>query len=270
MFWILILIPAATLLTTFLLYKQVGKRDFLKLDIVQFLYAFVFSPLVFVWLKSFLLYMAKNELDLRLSQNQLFLLDTGFSLIFLYFYAFVVIHSLTKTYEVKLQRDPLFDILAHAEEFHLWISHTSMYFLSGLLLTLLGLTNLWVPLSLELSPLSMYGVMTLGLAMGWIGFSAIWLSNFTAGKFLRIIKLFFGIDLTALILGYFWFSPTFSGTFALYWFMLMIFSGVIMASQVVKRSAKSRQFIGRFHHKHGAGWSENNFLLLVDSLRPKK
>lgn len=269
MFWVLIVIPAATMLTTFLLYKQVGKRDFMKLDIVQFLYAFVFSPLVFVWLKSLLLYMVRNETELQLDQSQLFLLDTTFSLIFLYLYAFIVIHSLTKTYEVKLQRDPLFDILEHAEDFHLWISHTSVYFLSGVLIALLGLTNLFIPVSLELDFLGMFGVVLIALGIGWLGFSAIWLSNFTEGRFLRLIKLFFGIDLTVLILAYFWHGPSFTGSYAVYWFSTMIFAGVISASQIVKRSARSRKMLQKFHHKHAEGWAENNFLLIRDKIRKK-
>lgn len=268
MFAILILIPTLTTLVGLLLYRQVGKRDFFRLDIVQFLYTFVFSPLLFVWLKSFLLFLAKSELNTSISQTQLFWLDTAFSLVFMYFFAFVAIHSLTKTFEVKLQRDPLFDILAYAEDFHLWISHTSMYFLLQIMVVGLAVTNLFIPLDLPLGRIELYLVMLFGIFTGLVAFAATWLSNFTATKFMRLIKLSFGISFLILVLAYFAFEPTLSGSFAMYWYMIMLFSALVLTSQIVKYSDRSKRFIGRFHHKKG--WSDKNFMLIIDKLRPTK
>lgn len=262
MFWFLILIPLATVSAAFLLYRQVGKRDFFKLDIVQFMYAFVFSPLAFIWMKSLLLAIVRNEVGFILSPNQVFIIDTTFSVIFLYIFAFIAIHSLTKTYEVKLQRDPLFNILAHSEQFHLWISHTVIYLLTGLIFLLLGFVNLWLPVSLETSRFEFFSMVSVGVVLGFVLFSAIWLSNFTAYKFLRLIKLVYGIYFSLLCVAYFVASPNFSGSYVLYWFVTSTFFGLLIASQVVKRSERSRKFIRRFHHKHRQGWSEQNFLLL--------
>jgi hypothetical protein len=267
MFWILILVPVVSTLAALLLYRQVGKRDFLKLDLVQFAYAFVFSPIAFIWMKSLLLYLAKNDTDLRLTQNQLFLVDTAFSLIFLYFFAFVVIHSLTKTFEVKLQRDPLFDILEHSEQFHLWISHTSMYLLSGAILTLLSLTNLFLPLNLELRRPEFYLLLLLGFILGVITYAGIWLSNFTARKFLRLVKLIFGSLFVVQVLAYFWIGPSFSGAYGLYWFIVMLFAAVVMSSQAIQRSTRGKNLLSRLNHKHEDGWSDQNFLLITDKLR---
>lgn len=269
MFWILILIPFATVVTAFLLYRQVGKRDFFKLDIVQFVYAFVLSPLSFVWLKSFLLYFAKNETTHVLSQNQLFLLDTAFSVIFLYLYAFVVMHSLTKTFEVKLQRDPLFDILEHSEQLHLRISHTSMYMLIGLIFTLLAITNMFFPIQSNLTQIGMYTLFGIGVAAGFVAYAGIWLSNFTKGNFLRIIKLIYGVYFMVLIVAYFVFDLRFSGDYGLYWFVFSMLSGMVLASQLFQRSERSRKLVNRFHHKHKEGWSEDNFLTILEKLRPE-
>lgn len=132
---------------------------------------------------------------------------------------------------------------------------------------LLGLTNLFAPLALEIHRIGMFFLLVIGFFSGTIGFSAVWLSNFTASKFLRLIKLCLGFYFMVLILAYFIFAPSLSGAYGLYWFVSMIFAGVFLASQIIKRSARSRRFINRFHHKHREGWSEHNFMLILDTLR---
>lgn len=268
MLWILVTIPVVTPLVGLLLYRQVGKKEFLKLDIVQFVYAFVLGPIAFVWMKSMLYFLSRNEIGATLTPNQLFFIDTAFSVIFLYFSAFVAIHSLTKTFEVKLQKDPLFDILAHSEKFHLWISHTSIYTLGGLIFMLLGLTNLALPLAIELTRTAFFIILTAALVLGFILYAGIWLSNFTANKFLRLVQLIFGFYFIIQIFAYFFASPSFSGEYIVYWFIVMIFASMVFSFQVISRSQKSRNWINKLHHKHRDGWSENNFLLILDKLRP--
>lgn len=245
-----------------------GKKEFLQLDIVQFVYAFILGPIVFVWMKSMLYFLSRNELGSALSPSQLFFIDTAFSVIYLYMFAFLAIHSLTKTFEVNLQKDPLFDILAHSEKFHLWISHTSIYVLSGLIFMLLGLTNLFLPLAIELSRTAFFLILLLALFLGFLAYATIWLSNFTASKFLRLVQIIFGIYLIIQIFGYFIFSPGFSGEYIVYWFIVMVFASMVFSFRVISRSQKSRTWINKLHHKHHDGWSEKNFLLILDKLRP--
>jgi hypothetical protein len=264
--WILIAIPVITPLIGLLLYRQVGKKEFLKLDIVQFVYAFILGPIAFVWMKSMLFFLSRNDLGTSLSLNQLFFIDTAFSVIFLYLSAFIAIHSLTKTFEVKLQKDPLFDILEHSEKFHLWISHTSIYTLGGLIFMLLGLINLFLPLAIELTRTAFFLILLAALILGFILYAGIWLSNFTASKFLRLVQLIYGFFFVIQIFAYFFVSPSFSGEYIVFWFIIMIFASMVFSFQVISRSQKSKTWINKLHHKHHEGWSEKNFLLILDKL----
>jgi hypothetical protein len=264
MFYALVLIPAFTTAAAFLLYKQVGKREFLKLDAVQFIYAFVLSPLSFIWLKSFLLFFAKNEVNPNLSQTEIFAIDTAFSVGFLFFYAFVVIHSLTKSFEMKRHRDPLYDILADSESFHLWISHSFLYSLLLLLVTLLGLTNVFIPLDLTLTKPIFYGVLALGSLGGFLAFAAVYLSNFTEYKFMKLMKLIFAALFSLHVLAYFFFDPKFGASFVVYWASFSIFGSLVFASFILEKSQRSRRFIDRFHHKHSQGWTAGNFLTMLE------
>lgn len=261
MFTLLVLLPILTAVAAFLIYKQVGKREFLKLDLVQFVYAFILSPLVFIWMKSFILFFAKNEVDFTLSQNDLFVVDTAFSVLFLFFYAFVVIHSLTKSFEVKKYRDPLYDIVTHVESFHLWISHSFLYFFGLLLIALISIMNVFVPVLVELSKVSFYIIITLGIFSGLLTFSAIWLSNFTEYKFLKLMKLIFAIFFASHILLYFVMSPGFHPHYFVYWFVFALFGSTVFASFFIEKSTRSQRFIERFHHKKN--WKYGNFLTLL-------
>jgi hypothetical protein len=267
---VLIIIPIATFVIAFLLYRHVGKREFMRLDIVQFLYAFVIIPIAFVWMKAFILYFARNEIGAPINDTQLFVLDSAFSVIFLYLSSFVAIHSLTKTFEIQAQRDPLYDIIEHAEKFHLWISHTSMYFLVMLLFVMLGLMNIYFPLAVNMSKNAFLAFLFLGYLAGILGYASISLSNFTEKAFMRLMKLGFGFGFSALVTMYFVFDPKFSASYVMYWFVLMSFSSLVASSFFIERSDRLKGYINRFHHKHKDGWTQGNFLLLEDLVKKRK
>lgn len=100
----LFVIPLLTLVSGVLLYGQHGKKEFLKLDFVQFMYSFVIAPVMFVWLKSFLFFILRNELNFRLSISEIFIVDTIYSTLVMFIFAFVVIHSLTKSFNLKREK----------------------------------------------------------------------------------------------------------------------------------------------------------------------
>lgn len=264
MFFAFLLIPFATTITTFLLYKHVGKRDFFRLDIVQFLYAFVFTPIMFLWMKAFLAYAARNEIGIPMSQNQLFALDSAFSIIFLYFTAFVAIHSLTKTFEIKAQKDPLYDIIEHAEQFHLWISHISLYLLGLLFLVMLGIMNIFVPLDLQMTKPIFWLLIVIGVFMGSLVYAAIWLSNFNEKSFMRVMKLGFGVGLSTLIFAYFLFQPKFGASNVLYWIIFAVYSSMVSHSFFLERSERFGNHLRKYHHKYEEGWKKGNYLLLSE------
>ncbi len=267
---VLIIVPLATAVITFLLYRHVGKREFLRLDIVQFLYAFVFIPIMFLWMKTFLLYFARNEIGAPVNDTQLFVIDSAFSVIFLYISAFVAIHSLTKTFEIKVRRDPLYDIIEHAEKFHLWISHTFMYYLIMMLFVLLALTNILFPIDVEMDKKMFFVLLGLGWFAGLLGYASVMLSNFTKNAFMRLMKIGFGLGFTILVIAYFLFNPRFSPEYLVYWFVTNIFLTLVASSFLIERSESMTRFLNRFHHKHKDGWQAGNFLLLEDFLKEKK
>ena len=52
------------MLSALALYRKNGRREILKFDVVQFWYAFVLVPVLFVWFKSFLFFTLRDELNL--------------------------------------------------------------------------------------------------------------------------------------------------------------------------------------------------------------
>lgn len=267
---VLIIVPIAAALIAFLMYKHVGKRDFMRFDIVQFLYAFVFIPIVFLWMKAFILYVAQNEVGGTISNTQIFIIDSAFSVIFLYFSSFVAIHSLTKTFEIKAKRDPLYDILEHAEKFHLWISHTFIYYLAMIIFVMLALMNLAIPIEVNMSKNAFFLFLVLGYFAGVLGYSSVALSNFTEKSFMRLMKLGFGVGFSILVISYFAFDPRFTPSYIMYWLVLSIFSSLVVSGFIIERSENLTGFMNRFHHKHHEGWKQGNFLLLEDLVKKRK
>src|SRR3989344_3589542 len=62
--WLIYLIPVLSVLSALALYHKSGKMEILKFDVVQFWYAFVLAPILFVWFKSFLFITLRDELNL--------------------------------------------------------------------------------------------------------------------------------------------------------------------------------------------------------------
>ena len=60
MSWFLVLLPVAMILGSLLAYRFNGRREILRFDLVQFLYAFILTPLTFVWGKVLLFLLVKK------------------------------------------------------------------------------------------------------------------------------------------------------------------------------------------------------------------
>ncbi len=250
--WFLYLIPLMAVVSALSVYKKNGRKEFLKFDVVQFVYAFILSPVMFVWFKTFLFYILKHELDLRLSLNQLFFVDTTYSVAFLFVYAFVVIHSLTKSFENKRYRDPLYDVFKHSEELHLWVSHFWVYAGAMSLLTMISVLNMWFPLVTTISRWQFYMLVSLGGITGVVVFGGIWLSIFSE-KFMRILKLMYGLFFLIHVGAYFVFDPSFNAGRVMYWFVFMLFMMLVFLSFFFDKSERVVGLFERLSHK--AGWS---------------
>lgn len=260
MFQLLAIIPLAALLSAFFIYRRTGRRDFLKFDAVQFIYAFILAPLLFIWMKSFLYYLLHQEIAVHISATQAFIIDTFFSVVAMYVYSFVVIHSLTKSFELKRYVDPLYDIFSHSEALHLWISHTALYTGAMSLFAAVSLVNVFIPITSGGSKLFLYFALSFGLICGVFCYAGIWMSNFTKkDTFLNIMKLFIAVYFALHSVFYFLADPRFNAQYVVYWTIFMAYFAMAMCALVFERSERASGWFERFHHKEG--WKKGNFLL---------
>jgi len=238
----LLAVPLFVLISGILMYRFSGRKQLLKFDLVQFIYAFVLAPVFFIWTKRFLFFLLKNELDLKLTIGQILSLDSLFSLFFLYIYAFVVIHSLTKSFHLNKKRNPKLDIYELSEYFHLDFSHLSMYISAMLIATLFSTLNLAFPFQIENVRNIFYSFLSLGLFSGLVGFIILWMYESPDPKFMRIIKLASGLFFLVHVAIYFIFDPQFSMAYAFYWFIFGIFATFVFLFLFAERREKRKRF----------------------------
>lgn len=265
---VLYLIPVLAIISAIFVYRLNGRREFLKLDLVQFFYAFILSPVLFVWFKTFLYSLLKVEVNISLSAGQLFLMDTIFSTFFMYVFAFVVIHSLTKSFNLKRTVDPLHDIFEHSEFFHLWLTHLIMYVGGMIILSILATVNIWFPLVVDINQTGFYFLYMTGFISGFLMFMIVWLSDPKQEKanFMRVMKLSFGFFFLVHVVLYFVFNPPFSPDLGLYWWSLNAFTALVICSLFSYKSERALSFFERFsgffkHSKWGNNiqlFAENN------------
>lgn len=253
---LLLLIPVLTIVSGMLMYRLNGKREILQMDMVQFFYSFILAPVLFIWGKTFLYFLLKSEVERPVSSLQLFIFDTSFSVIFLYIFAFIVLHSLTKTFNLRTGKDPLYDIFLHSEYFHLWLTHLVMYVGGMIFLTVLATANLFFPLAIEMNKLILYGVCALGVIGGAFTFLGVLLSDpkQSRANFMRFMKIMFGLFFLLHVLYFFVFSPAFIGSLALYWWTLFFFASVVVLSFFSYRSERANTWFDSLttwfkHHK---------------------
>lgn len=249
----LFLVPLLAIAAALFLYQHTGKREFLKFDLVQFVYAFILAPIIYIWLKSFLFVFLVKELNLRLSVTDLFLADTAYSVIFLFVFAFVVIHSLTKSFELKRSHDPLYDLFQHSEFFHMLTSHVALYVGIMFLFTIISTVNVFISLGFSNNPMLFYASLISGLLVGFILYVGVLLTDddfeIKHPRFEMFIELVYASLFIFHIILYFYFRPEFNLTRVAYWFMLMVLAGFIFSSYVLERSEKFVRFMKKFHYK---------------------
>lgn len=244
---LLYLIPLFAVVSGVLLYRHNGKREILKLDLVQFFYAFVIAPLFFVWLKSLVYLLIRKEMGASLSSTAIFVYDTAFSVIALYVFAFVVIHAVTASFQRKMLKDPLHDIFAHSEFFHLWLTHIVMYTGAQLILSVVAALNLFFPLELALTAQSIYLLCTAGIVTGVFGFLGVWLSDpkQDGANFMRLMKVLFGFFFILHVVAYFVITPGFDTRAGVFWFSFFFFSTLVGCSLFVYRSERAQTLFER-------------------------
>lgn len=256
----LLLIPLFTSIFGIFIYKfQDRKLEIFKLDIIQFVYLFVLAPTLYVWLKSFLFYIVRNELDLRLSVTDLFVIDTTFSVLAFIVMAAIAMHSLTKTFRLKREFDPHFDIFHLSEYFHLWWTHIVIWGGGMLLASFVSISNVLIPFQvISATKTQFYSLLLIGLLSGPITFFALWLSDAKQGDFMRIMKLFMAFFVLVHVVVYFIFEPAFTMANAGYWFIFFNLFSAVLCSSLFERYEKTSGIRRFFTH---LGWGENNIEL---------
>lgn len=250
----LFLVPVLTITSALVLYRFTGKRQLFKLDFIQFFYAFILAPVFFIWAKTLLFTLIRSEIDLRLSQNEIFLIDTIFSTFLLYIFAFVVIHSLTKTFNLQTYSDPLYDIFHHSEYFHLWLTHLVMYGGLMTLITFFSIANIIFPIEIEMSKSAFYIICGSGVFVGIASFMAILLSDpKQARNFMRVMKLLFGLFFIVHMIIYFIANPSFKPEYALYWWSTFVFATMVAWALFARRSSKANNFLENISEKFKHG-----------------
>lgn len=239
------IIPLLAILSAVLLFRLNGRHSILRFDLVQFVYAFIVTPILFVWLKYFLFFILKQELSLRLSLNDIFLADTVLSVILLYVSSFVVIHSLTKTFNLNRKNDPLYDMVAHSEYLHLNLSHLAIYAGGMFIATIMSLSNLVVPLDIVNTKSTFYAIFGFGLLGGITSFMGIWKYDSPDPNFMRLMKLLLAFFFLIHVIAYFWLDPSFNMNFILFWFIFALYMATMFMSLFAERPEKKSKIFQR-------------------------
>jgi len=253
---LLLSIPFLVAIFSFVIYTfQDGKgREIFRLDLVQFMYLFVLTPTLYVWMKSFLFYLLRSELAFRLDMTGLFVIDTIFSVLAFFTFAALAMHSLTKTFWLKRTHDPEFDVYHLSEYFHLHWTHIVIW--SGLiaLVSFISFVNIFIPFPAEHVGYIFYTILGLGSLSGFSVFMAIWGSDPGQGNFMNFMKLLLIIVFVFHVILYFVFDPPFRMAHSAYWFALFLFLSASVASFFFDKSAHAQKVRRLWLH---VGWGDN-------------
>ncbi len=144
----LFIFPIFVSIISLYLYRFIGKKDFFKLDLVQFIYTFIIFPLFFLWLKTIFYLSFVQNVSIGVN-TKFFIFDSVLSLSFLYMFSMVVIHSLTKTFNLKKNQNKDYDIFLHSEDFHLVYTHIGAFLWFVVISIIISIINMFFPLNIE-------------------------------------------------------------------------------------------------------------------------
>ena len=238
---LLTLFPVLIIALAFFTLRFNGRKELLRMDLVQFLHAFVFTPAVIIWVKTVVFSNLKVYVGESLSVEDLFLVDNILTLISLYIFSFVVIHSLTKSFQLKREKDILFDLFSHSEYFHFWLSHLITYSGGLVLMMLLGVLNLFVPLTELLTKKWLYIAVFVGILLGILFYVAMYLYRVKEQrKFDRVMKFQLYIHSLIILSLYFIVRPEYSEKYAVFWCSSFFFISSAVLMQILRRGRKDQ------------------------------
>lgn len=249
-----ILIIAA--LFALVIYRFNGKTKLFSFDLVQFIYLFVIAPMIFIWLKTFFFFILREQVLTTLTLSQYFIIDTLLSVIALYLFGVLAIHTITKVFWLEKHRDPFADIFKLSEYFHLWWSHIIMYLGGFVLITTISVLNLFFRLPTSTLEPQRGLLILIGFIFGFIIYFTIWSSDPVQEKthFLRLMKLSYVFFFLLYVFMYYLVNPPFHLEFGLYWFGFFTFLSTSTCVILFRRSEKALRFRNFLLHP---GWGEN-------------
>lgn len=214
------------------IYRFSGKKEILQMDLVQFIYAFVIYPIGYIWLKNFIYILLRDEIGAKLTLGQWVTIDTGFTIVFMYFYAFGIIHALTKTFSLNLNRDPFYDMFDDSKYFHEFFSHVGMYVAVIVVVTILSLLNGIFPFSFENKKIVMDSLVGVAWFTGFLTYLGAFFftdKGFQYSKYKRIMKLTFGLCFLVEVIFYYFFRTQFTLAHGGYWFVFIMLTSTIVS-----------------------------------------
>lgn len=245
----LIFFPVLSIIVAIVIYQYNGQKQFFKFDLIQFIYAFVLAPLSFVWFKTLLFYILQNELNIRVSPRELFIIDTVYSLIAFFVFSFIVIHSLTKSFELQRLKNPKYDIFKHSEFFHLASSHWVIYAGATILFTFLSFINVYFPLEGKTNQLGFYLTIVMGLILGVASFGVIVLTDWGNPRFIKLTKLLFLFFFIIHLALFFLVNPALTTAYWIYWLVFSLFSGFVISIGTIGRSQRAMDVFKKLHYE---------------------
>lgn len=247
MLFVLLAILVAAPIFAARIYRHNGKKEIFRVDLVQFIYGFVLGPVAYIWLKTFLFFNLRNELGISLSIDQLFLVDSIFSVFMIYLLMTNAIHSLTKTFNLRKERDPEFDLFHLSEYFHLWLTHIVIYGGFILLFVLLAAVNFFIPFTLHLTKVAVWGFSVVSFILGMIWSVAVLTFDpkQSTDNFIRFFKLMSGAFFSILVTVYFVLDPEYSPRFLGFWISISVGFGMVSGFMTFNRSRKMKKFLLR-------------------------
>lgn len=258
----------ATVIALFI-YRFNGRKKIFSFDLVQFIYLFIIAPTIFIWLKSFFFYTVRREISHTLTLSQFFFLDTLLSVVGLFLFGILAIHTITKVFKLEKTKDPFADIYQISEYFHLWWSHVLMYVGGFGLFTLVSLLNLFFPFPNGSVLLERPLLAISGGIFGLVVYFAVWTSDPLQHRrsFMRLMKLCYVFFFLFHVLLYFAITPEFSTQYVLYWFSFFTFLTMVSCVFFLHRSSRALRFRNSLLHE---GWGNNEFQFFTSNNSTKK
>lgn len=218
----------------------------MKLDLVEFVYTFLIAPVFFIWMKGSMYFLLREELGVKLSTAEYLTIDTILSVLFLYVFSFVVMHSLTKSFNLMVaDDDPFYDLFTHSEYFHLWLSHIGIILGGMLVFAVLASLNVWFPLPITSEQMPWWLIGGAGSLTGVLMYLGVLDTDARqeGAHFMRIMKLAFGIVFLAQVFLAMAMQVTFTAEHGFFWFSLNAFLIATALSFFTYRSRRARAMV---------------------------